>query len=445
MKMKNQIIVFFIILLYFLILGVIPVFGEICEKHDFGSPNIQTYVYSDGRTWDFDAQNDIVVGFIETYSVLGSNGGTFHIEVKVNDDVKASWDQYVGSTLYQPYINTSNVSFSLSVGDTITYRIYGGSFSTPVGGITGVNYVKLCQPTDLTVTPAEGFNSSGDEGGPFTPSSINYTLENTGSSPISWQASKGENWVSLSIPNSGTLGVGESTTVTVSINSDANSLTPDNYLDTVTFINTTNGSGNTTRSVNLSIFTTCEFPFEEDFETDGIDPCWRAYSTEEGRILVTGDDGPYEGNFHLTMDDSLGNSTYSLNELILAIDLSGQKDVMLSFFHKEFGDEDHEMPDSFSGSHNSDGVAVSADGVTWYKIQGFTGADGISSDYKQFRVDLDAAIASSGLSYNDSFLIKFQQYDNYAISSDGFAFDNIRLYLRKDVGLPWIPLLLLDD
>jgi hypothetical protein len=41
--------------------------------------------------------------------------------------------------------------------------------------------------------------------------------------------------------------------VTVSINSNANGLNPGNYSDTVTFTNTTNGNGNTTRPVALAI------------------------------------------------------------------------------------------------------------------------------------------------------------------------------------------------
>ena len=41
--------------------------------------------------------------------------------------------------------------------------------------------------------------------------------------------------------------------VTVSINSNANSLVPNTYTDTVSFANTTNGLGNTTRPVSLTV------------------------------------------------------------------------------------------------------------------------------------------------------------------------------------------------
>jgi M6 family metalloprotease-like protein len=109
-------------------------------------------------------------------------------------------------------------------------------------------------PGILSVTPPDGLTSSGNQGGPFSPSSKVYTLQNTGGSSINWTASVTQTWVSLS-STSGTLTAGASTTVTVSINSNANSLAPGSYSDTVSFTNTTNGSGNTTRPVSLTVST----------------------------------------------------------------------------------------------------------------------------------------------------------------------------------------------
>ncbi len=104
----------------------------------------------------------------------------------------------------------------------------------------------------LQVTPIDRFDSSGPQGGPFNPLSKTYTLSNTGVSSINWTASKGQNWVNLS-STSGTISPGGSTQVVVSINSSANSLTSGNYVDTVTFTNTTDGNGNATRTVNLTV------------------------------------------------------------------------------------------------------------------------------------------------------------------------------------------------
>ncbi|MBI4685680.1 MAG: carboxypeptidase regulatory-like domain-containing protein [Nitrospirae bacterium] len=118
----------------------------------------------------------------------------------------------------------------------------------------GVNIIVSVPTTNgiLSVTPGDRFDSSGTQGGPFSPSNKTYTLSNTGGTSINWTASKGQSWVSLSA-TSGTLSPGTSTTVTVSINSNANSLAPGNYVDLVNFTNTTNGNGDTNRTVNLTV------------------------------------------------------------------------------------------------------------------------------------------------------------------------------------------------
>jgi len=104
----------------------------------------------------------------------------------------------------------------------------------------------------LSVSPAGGLSSSGTAGGPFSPSSQSYTLTNTGTAPMNWTASKAQSWVTLS-STGGTLAAGATATVTASINSGANSLAAGSYSDTVTFANTTNGTGNTTRAVGLTV------------------------------------------------------------------------------------------------------------------------------------------------------------------------------------------------
>lgn len=110
----------------------------------------------------------------------------------------------------------------------------------------------VLQPAVLSVTPMSGLNSSGPAGGSFSPISQIYTLKNTGDTSLNWTVNKSASWLTLD-KTSGMLEPGDSTTVTVSINSNANSLPVGNYSDTVTFTNTTNGQGNTTRIVSLTI------------------------------------------------------------------------------------------------------------------------------------------------------------------------------------------------
>ena len=139
----------------------------------------------------------------------------------------------------------------LSIGtytDTITFT----NTTNGYGDTTRSIALTVVTQEYLSVTPEEEFSSSGAEEGPFSPSSKSYTLQNTGGGSINWTASNTKNWISLSL-SSGSLSSGSSTTVTVTINSNANSLLAETYSDTVSFSNTTNGLGNTSRDVTLTV------------------------------------------------------------------------------------------------------------------------------------------------------------------------------------------------
>jgi uncharacterized repeat protein (TIGR02543 family) len=115
-----------------------------------------------------------------------------------------------------------------------------------------VTFTPQAAAGSLAVTPTTGFSSSGNVGGSFSPSSSQFTLTNPGGSPINWSAANSQSWLTLSA-TSGTLAAGASTTVTATIHSSAASLNPGSYNDTITFINFTNGVGNTSRPVALNV------------------------------------------------------------------------------------------------------------------------------------------------------------------------------------------------
>ncbi|MCK4659744.1 MAG: agmatine deiminase family protein [Phycisphaerae bacterium] len=104
----------------------------------------------------------------------------------------------------------------------------------------------------LTVTPGDELDASGDLGGPFTPDSIIYTLENTTDDPMNYEVSNSEAWVSITNAG-GTLPAHGTVQVTVSLNSAAESLTYGQYHDTVNFTNLTSHNGDTTRNVSLNV------------------------------------------------------------------------------------------------------------------------------------------------------------------------------------------------
>jgi len=129
-------------------MGLIFILGsqdssQIVEIHEFGANNTQYFIYnSPGLIFEFKAQNTMMVGTVEVKSILASpRAVTFHIEISIEDSLIAKWDQYVNDLTYKPYFHTKEVSYSLSEGDTIVYKIYGAG--SPAGGLSGINYVKL--------------------------------------------------------------------------------------------------------------------------------------------------------------------------------------------------------------------------------------------------------------------------------------------------------------
>ncbi|HPF71082.1 MAG TPA: PKD domain-containing protein [Candidatus Krumholzibacteria bacterium] len=156
-------------------------------------------------------------------------------------------------------------------------------------------------------------------------------------------------------------------------------------------------------------------PFSEGFESGVLSQYWTTASPSPGRIQVTTANTPHSGTRHLTMDVST-NGTYAQNEAWLHLNLAGAGQTDLSFWWKEFGDE----------THAQDGIYFSDNGgASFVKVQDLNGASYTNATWNQFTLDVDALCAANGLSLSGTFVVKFQQYDNYAIATDGFAFDDI--------------------
>ena len=108
----------------------------------------------------------------------------------------------------------------------------------------------------LSITEPGDFVSAGARGGPFTPASKTYTLTNAGPRAVLWSVTTTVPWLSIAPKSNGTLAPGgvKPAQVTVSINANvANSLPIGRYVGTVTFTNETNGSGNDTRTVTMTV------------------------------------------------------------------------------------------------------------------------------------------------------------------------------------------------
>ena len=119
-------------------------YSQIVELHEFGEPNVQWYIYSSGKAWEFEAKNSMNIETIEVKSVLASTRNTnVNIEIYIKDDLVAKWTQNLNNSQYEAYYNNADVRFQMQRGDKIVYKIYGGTSSTYYAGILGVNYLKL--------------------------------------------------------------------------------------------------------------------------------------------------------------------------------------------------------------------------------------------------------------------------------------------------------------
>ena len=162
--------------------------------------------------------------------------------------------------------------------------------------------------------------------------------------------------------------------------------------------------------------TYANLPYSNGFESGAFDQYWTATEGVEGRIAITTANTPHSGSYHLVMDDHTNGGSYSLNTADLGLNLSGQGQVDLSFWWKDFSDE----------THSQDGVYFSDNGgSSFVKVLDLNGASYTNNVWNQFDLDVDVLAAGAGLSLSSQFVVRFQQYDNYAATTDGMAFDDI--------------------
>jgi subtilase family serine protease len=117
----------------------------------------------------------------------------------------------------------------------------GYDLCTGLGSPAGISLINaLTVPDGFTITPGRGVVANGPAGGPFTVSSLSLTLTNIGKPAFNWSAGTTANWLNLS-NTQGTLNLGASAAVTLSLNSSAASLSPGLYTANIWFTNLTSG------------------------------------------------------------------------------------------------------------------------------------------------------------------------------------------------------------
>jgi len=164
----------------------------------------------------------------------------------------------------------------------------------------------------------------------------------------------------------------------------------------------------------------------EDFESGAFRSSWTVTSSDAGgRIRITDEYGAADGSQHAVIMDRTPSGTLTLNEAVWTVDLSNVPSPILTFHHAEWSDEETALPLTFTGSANGDGVSISDDGTNWYRILNPTSLS--SGVWTEVTVDLTVAAASAGMTLGSAFRIKFQQYDDFPITTDGRGYDQISI------------------
>jgi hypothetical protein len=218
----------------------------------------------------------------ELQNELSTKSGTidfrgFHtIDLDVIVPLSEGEDFYVQLILSDggyPYDRTSDVpvllgaSYRTIVGSSSnpdeSYYQDGGqwidffSYDDPSGFLNTGNFCikALTGLSGLKVTPDEDFKPRGDIGGPFTPQSQVYKIENKGISDIDYEITLDPMalWLTLTGPSQGTLGPAEIIEITIELNESVNTLLTGAYPTTLWIVNLTDHKGDTSRDLVLII------------------------------------------------------------------------------------------------------------------------------------------------------------------------------------------------
>jgi hypothetical protein len=146
-----------------------------------------------------------------------------------------------GSTNYVPAANTET-------GASTLYVVANGVASAG----TPITVGSSCAPATLAVTATQPLAASGPVGGPFTGGSGSYTLTAQNGS-LNYSITSIPTWVTVTGPTTGKLAAGASTTVSFTVNSQANNMQKGAYAHGMRFANTTDGKGSTVEVATLII------------------------------------------------------------------------------------------------------------------------------------------------------------------------------------------------
>jgi hypothetical protein len=185
-----------------------------------------------------------------------SNGGALPMNYAVSG--APAWISLTNASGTIPAGGSATVTTSLNAAaNALGVAVHTGTltFTNQTNGngtTTRPVSLDVRNPAQIAMTPPEGLTASGFQGGPFSPASKVYTLNNPGAYPVNFTASANQSWLTAA-PASGTIPAGGSANVTLSINAGANALQSATHTGALTVTNTTNGLGTASRSAALTV------------------------------------------------------------------------------------------------------------------------------------------------------------------------------------------------
>ncbi len=226
------------------------------------------------------SQTDLVVQPLDPFVASGPAGGPFETSGGVYQIMNVGSDPIVWSLSSHPSWVVADVAGGvLNSGDFATVTL-GVDPTATTGLVVGaydsmVSFANLSAPGapeiasldsylailatpqgTLDITSPGLVQSAGPVGGPFSPSSMSFTVANNGTAPLNWKAATVATWLSLS-SFGGQLDPGQSVNVSASLvtsGPNAAGLLPiGSYTGTIDFTNLSNGIGDASYDFDLDV------------------------------------------------------------------------------------------------------------------------------------------------------------------------------------------------
>jgi subtilase family serine protease len=203
-------------------------------------------------------------------------------------------------------VSLNSTASNLVVG-TYTATVF---FTNQTSGVVQSRQFMLQVVEPLLITPDTGFTAIGLFGGPFNVTSQFFSLTNIGTASFDWSLVNTSAWLNVS-STGGTLAVGGSDAVTVSLSSVASNLALGDYVATLCFSNRTSGVVQNRQFTLVVAILTDGFEGlpTMDFSTGQTMGKWMVMTNQVS--IVTDPTNAYDGTNYLALADGAISQTLS--------------------------------------------------------------------------------------------------------------------------------------